>query len=406
VARFRFATLRYTLAHDVQQHPALKLAIDAFGSSFRRAPDHAALAPGRVNLIGEHTDYNDGLVMPLAIQHCCAAAVSSRSDDCFRIVAADLPAREATFECSLDQPDRPEFRGRWAAYVAGPALLLAMRRSSPRGADIAIASDVPIGAGLSSSAAAEVATATALAKLWSIEIAPLELAKLCQRAEHEYAGVPCGLMDQFASVFGKRDHALLIDCLDNSVVNVPMPTPDRAALIVTNSGVRHSLAAGEYAARRAACEAAARAMGLQSLRHAAAGATATARLPAEQRNCATHVVAENARVRAFVVAIQAGDLAAAGKLMYASHDSLRDLYRVSCPELDTLVEIARSVPGAYGARMTGGGFGGCTITLCDPAAVPALTRELTGRYRAAHHRDCTLFPVLPSAGARLVTEGA
>jgi galactokinase len=360
------------------------------------------VAPGRVNLIGEHTDYNDGLVMPLAIQHCCAAAVSPRDDDRLHIIAADLPAEERVFECELARLDRDLLRGRWPAYVAGPAAILAERLGSHGGVNITIASDVPRGAGLSSSAAAEVATATALAAIWRIDVAPLELARLCQRAEHEWAGVPCGLMDQLASVFGREGHALMIDCRSNGIEPIPLLPPERIALIVTNSGVRHSLAAGEYASRRAACEAAARGMGIGSMRDATPEMIEAASLEYEQRNCAAHVVAENGRVREFAAAIRAGDLAAAGSLMYASHASLRDLYHVSCPELDTLVEIAREVPGVYGSRMTGGGFGGCTITLCEPAAVERLNRELHSRYRAAHNRECTAFAVRPSAGARVV----
>jgi galactokinase len=306
------------------------------------------------------------------------------------------------FECDWARLDRDLLRGRWPAYVAGPAAILAERLGSHGGVNITIASDVPRGAGLSSSAAAEVATATALAAIWRIDVAPLELARLCQRAEHEWAGVPCGLMDQLASVFGREGHALMIDCRSNGIEPIPLLPPERIALIVTNSGVRHSLAAGEYASRRAACEAAARGMGIGSMRDATPEMIEAASLEYEQRNCAAHVVAENGRVREFAAAIRAGDLAAAGSLMYASHASLRDLYHVSCPELDTLVEIAREVPGVYGSRMTGGGFGGCTITLCEPAAVERLNRELHSRYRAAHNRECTAFAVRPSAGARVV----
>lgn len=388
----------------VEAHASsLARATAAHAAAFGAAPAVRALAPGRVNLIGEHTDYNEGLVLPLAIQHCCAVAASPRDDDELRIVAADLPRDDADFRCDWDRLDRSALRGRWPAYIAGPAANLAECLDSRRGVNISIASDVPLGAGLSSSAAAEVATATALAALWSIEIAPLELAKLCQRAEHEWAGVPCGLMDQLASVFGKEGHALLIDCRSNDVRAIPLPPPERIVLIVANSGVRHSLAAGEYAARRSACEAAARAVGVRTLRDATGAMIAEAPLPPAQRDCARHVIAENDRVRAFADAVAEGDLiAAAGALMYASHESLRDLYRVSCSELDTLVDIARSVPGVYGSRMTGGGFGGCTITLCSREAATELQCELERRYRAAHGRDCAVFTIRASSGAALV----
>ena len=383
---------------------SLPRAVAAHRAAFGSEPSRAALAPGRVNLIGEHTDYNHGLVLPLAIQHTCAAVASPRADSRLCILAPDLPALTNAFECDLAAIAPAALRGTWMAYAAGPAaLLFSLRRGT--GADLTISSDVPLGAGLSSSAAVEVAVATVLADLWRLPLTPVELARICQRAEHEYAGVPCGLMDQLASVFGRDGHALLIDCRDNSITPVPLPPPDRAALIVTNSGVRHSLAAGEYAQRRAACESAARQMSIHSLRDATPAMIPAASLPPDQRACATHVITENDRVRAFADAIRSEDLAAAGKLMYASHQSLRDLYHVSCPELDTLVEIARSVPGVYGSRMTGGGFGGCTITLCDPAAVAPLTHALHTRYRAAHNRDCTVFPVIPSAGARLLRPG-
>lgn len=381
---------------------SLVRATVAHAAAFGAAPVVRAVAPGRVNLIGEHTDYNDGLVMPLAIQHCCAVAASPRDDGRIGIIASDLAADEAKFECEWDRLDRHALRGRWPAYVAGPAAILSDRLESRRGVNISIASDVPLGAGLSSSAAAEVATATALAALWGIDLVPLDLAKLCQRAEHEWAGVPCGLMDQLASVFGMAGCALLVDCSDNRIEPVPLPTAEQASLVVANSGVRHSLAAGEYAQRRRACEEAARAMGIGSLRDASEDMITAASLSSVQRDCALHVVRENSRVRSFAAAVRSGDLAGAGALMFASHASLRDLYRVSCAELDTLVEIARSVGGVHGSRMTGGGFGGSTITLCDPHAVEHLRRELAERYRVAHGRECTSFVVRASAGARLL----
>lgn len=381
----------------------------AHRTAFGVPPTRAALAPGRVNLIGEHTDYNEGLALPIAIQHRCAAVYSSRADSLLRFFAADFPAETNRFEFDL-RDIRPEAvraaaraSGGWPAYVAGPAALLAAHASRPTGADITICSDVPLGAGLSSSAAAEVAAVSVLYVPWNLNFQnSWHLAQICQHAEHEFADVPCGLMDQLAVMCSREGHALLIDFHKDSISHVPMPAADRIALIVANSGVRHALADGEYARRRAACEAVASTMGLGSLHEASLAAIAAASLSPEQRDCATHVVAENERVRAFVAAIRSGDLAAAGSQMYASHESLRDLYRVSCPELDTLVEIAREVPGVYGSRMTGGGFGGCTITLCDPAVVEPLTRELAARYLAAHGRECVIFPVRPSGGAHVL----
>jgi len=382
-------------------------AATAFRAAFGHPADGpAAVAPGRINLIGEHTDYNDGLVLPVAIQLCCAAVTSRRADSRLRIVAADLVAPGNVFECDLAALHPTSFRATWAAYAAGPGALLFAMSHARTGADVAIASDVPMGSGLSSSGAMEVAIATALAALWKVHIAPLDLARLCQRAEHEFAGVPCGLMDQLAAVFGREGHALLMDCRDGTIVPIPLPTSETAALVVTNSGVRHALASGEYARRRAACESAAGVMGLRSLRDASTSAIAGARLTPQERDCAAHVVAENARVGSFAAALRAGDRAGAGAQMYASHASLRDLFRVSCPELDTLVEIAHKVPGVYGSRMTGGGFGGCTITLCHPGAVSSLTLALREEYRAAHGRECSAFVVRACAGARIVQADA
>lgn len=382
--------------------PALHRALSAHRAVFGTPAAIAALAPGRVNLIGEHTDYNDGFVLPMAIESCCAAAVSPREDGRLRIIAADLPAPRNAVELILAEIDPASLRGDWPAYVAGPAALLAARASRTVGADVAIASDVPIGAGLSSSAAAEVSIATALAALWQVSPPPLELARLCQRAEHEYAGVPCGLMDQLASVMGREGHALRIDCRDNLVLPIALPDASRLAIVVANSGVRHALAGGEYAARRAACHAAARAMGLHSLREATEARLDAATMPDDQRECALHIIRENARVLAFAEALGAGNLAAAGARMFESHESLRDLYRVSCAELDTLVAAARTVPGVFGSRLTGGGFGGCTVTLCAPGAVGPLADALRTRSHAAHGRACEVFTVRAAQGARRV----
>lgn len=389
---------------NIWQPRSLTRALLAHRAVFGATPTHQATAPGRINLIGEHTDYNNGLALPIAIRHRCAAVLSRRTDSLLRFVAADLPEETNRFEFDL-RDIRPEAiraaaraSGGWPAYVAGPAALLAAHAPQPSGADITVCSDVPPGAGLSSSAAAEVPVAGVLCHLWNVHFRnSWEFARICQRAEHEFAGVPCGLMDQLVARCPLEGHALLIDFAKEKLSHIPTPGDDRVALIVANSGVRHALASGEYANRRATCESAARAMGVGSLRDASLSTIAAASLSPEQRDCAMHVVKENDRVRAFVVAIRSGDLAAAGALMYASHESLRDLYRVSCPELDTLVEIAREVPGVYGSRMTGGGFGGCTITLCEPAAVGPLAAALQDRYRAAHDRACDIFSVGRSA---------
>lgn len=383
--------------------PAAERARLALDRVLGARPAVVAAAPGRVNLIGEHTDYNDGLVMPIAIAERCAVAAAPRDDGLFRIVAADLPAPGSSSEYAFSAPP-PDLRGRWQAYVLGPAALCAGRASGRIGADVAIASDVPMGAGLSSSAAAEVAVATALLAMWRVRLSPLELAQLCQRAEHEFAGVPCGLMDQLASVFGREGCAMLIDCRENLVEHVPLPAASEAVFVVADSGVRHSLAAGDYAARRATCAAAAGAMGIRSLRDACEGLIERSALTCEQRDCALHVVRENDRVRAFASAMRAADLRCAGAQMSESHASLRDLYRVSCNELDTLVSAAQPVQGVFGSRMTGGGFGGCTVTLCEPDSVASLMAALDNALRGAHGNSCRAFIANAASGAHVLDQ--
>jgi galactokinase len=240
--------------------------------------------------------------------------------------------------------------------------------------DLALATSVPIGAGLSSSASLEVAVATLIENMTGAAIGPIDKARLCQRAEHEWAGVPCGIMDQLVSVLGREGHALLIDCRTLDVTHVPMPAD--AAVVVADTGVRHELAAGEYAKRRAACSSAAAKLGIASLREATSGMADDPCLEDEERRCVRHVTTENERVLRAVEAMRAGDLPVLGRLMNDSHESLRRDYRVSCAELDALVGAARSVEGVLGARMTGGGFGGCAVVLTTIGAVHGVVGTL------------------------------
>lgn len=285
------------------------------------------------------------------------------------------------------------------SYVAGVVAGYEARRPLPA-FDLALATSVPIGAGLSSSASLEVAVATLIESMTSTALDPLDKARLCQRAEHEWAGVPCGIMDQLVSVLGREGHALLIDCRSLDVTHVPMP-PD-AAVVVADTGVRHELAAGEYAKRRAACASAAAKLGLASLRDASPGMADDPRLGDEERRCVRHVTTENGRVIAAVEAMRKGDLPRLGRLMNESHESLRRDYRVSCAELDALVEAARGVEGVFGARMTGGGFGGCAIAWCRHDAMDDISRRLTARYQERFGRACAVFHSAPSAGARAI----
>ncbi len=391
----------------------------AFRSAFGREPAFAAAAPGRVNLIGEHTDYNGGLVLPIAIDRACVAvgapAVGAGRS---RVVAVDVG--EAV-ECDLSSAlspapeiaglvDGPRVRtGSWASYVLGVGATLASRVAALGGrvcnVDVAVSSAVPPGGGLSSSAALEVSVATALEHAWGVGFAPVETARLCREAEHEFAGVPCGIMDQFISAMGREGHALLIDCRSESAEEVPMPPAERAVVVVMNTNVHHALASGEYARRRQECRGAAAKIGVSELRDATL-AQVRARagdLCEVELKRTRHVVTENGRVLNAAAALRAGDLASIGRLMNESHESLRLDYEVSCEELDVLVELARGVRGVFGARMTGGGFGGCAIALAEPAAVADLSVIASDGYRAAFGRECDIFATRACAGARLLS---
>lgn len=343
-------------------------------------------APGRINLIGEHTDYNDGFVMPVAIDFHTWVAVARRED---RTVVVHSEERRETAQFNLDEIDAaPEHR--WLDYVRGVALQLKASGYALQGCNLAISSDVPIGAGLSSSAALEVASALALihAAGCSLEDTPssrVNLAKICQRAENDTVGARVGIMDQFASINGRAGHALLLDC--RSLEFELLALPDDVSLVICNTMVKHSHAGGEYNARRSQCE-----EGVRRLAASLPGVRALRDVSEEQleqhktdlpetifRRC-RHVVAENARTLCAATALRAGEISKFGELMYDSHRSLRDDYEVSCAELDVMVELASQFQGTYGARMTGGGFGGCTINLVEKAKVEDFKSEISRSY--------------------------
>lgn len=351
---------------------------EAFQSRFGERP-RIFRAPGRVNLIGEHTDYNDGFVMPAAIEFATWVAVAPRTD---RHLLVHSENYGETCQVDLDQP--PSRRGHWSDYVFGVAMMLQWEGLKLRGANLLLRGEVPIGAGLSSSASLEVAVAMALAPA---PIEPKRLAKLCQRAENEFVGVKCGIMDQFVACHAKAGNALMLDC--RSLEYSFSPLPAKVRLVIANSMVRHSLAAGEYNRRRAECAEAAAHLG-KSLRDVTVAELGHEELdraagflgdPIFRR--ARHVITENARVLQAREALNRGDSREFGRLMYASHRSLRDDFDVSCAELDTLVEIAHGVPGVYGSRMTGGGFGGCTISLVEEDRVDAFRSAIAAGYPRA-----------------------
>jgi galactokinase len=339
-------------------------------------------APGRVNLIGEHTDYNDGFVLPAAIDFYTWVALSSRSDRKLVLSSENFPG---IAEYELDSPNHHR-RHEWSDYVYGVVLVLERAGKRLRGADVLVAGEIPIGAGLSSSAAIEVATGYALLENSGHPVERVELAKLCQRAENEFVGVRSGIMDQFISCFGRTGQALLLDCrsLEYSLVALP----GGISLVICNTMVKHELAGGEYNQRRSACEAGVRLLAehmpevraLRDVTLADLEKYGSALPPVVYRRC-RHVVSENGRVLEAVRALGAGDLATVGALMAESHRSLRDDYEVSCAELDLLVDLAAQTEGVYGARMTGGGFGGCTINLVRSESVDAFRQTVARGYQ-------------------------
>jgi galactokinase len=347
-------------------------------------------APGRVNLIGDHTDYQDGLCLPVAIDREVQVEAVARDDLRVHAVSSAVDGAvdvRADGEASID-----DVVPVWGRTVAAVLQGLARRGRPPVGFDATVRSTVPVGSGLSSSAAFEVAFALVAATLAGWGIDGTDLAVVAQHAEHLATGVPCGVMDQMTAVHGRAGHALLLDCRSLDVT--PVPLPSDAGVLVVHSGLSRRLAASEYAQRRRACEDAAARLGVAMLRDASA--TQVADLP-----IARHVVTENERVLAFVDALQRGDLDGCGRLMLASHASLRDDFRVSTPELDLLVELAMR-NGALGARLTGAGFGGCIVALTDAAAGDAIAETVAAEYVAATGLAPTAFLVHAVGGAGLV----
>ena len=362
-------------------------------------------APGRVNLIGEHTDYNDGFVMPVALDLYTYVAVSPRADRRLRVYSENL--REM---CDLDLDlIRPGRSGHWSDYVRGVAGVLESSGYRLRGADLAIMSEVPLGSGLSSSAALEVSTAWALLSNSQLGIDRTTVAHMCQKAEHLYAETMCGIMDQFISCHGRAGHALMLDC--RSLEFQLLPVPGHLRLMVCNTMVKHEHASGGYNTRRRECE-----EGLHGLAQVLPGIRALRDVTRDElekhRECLSpviykrvrHVVTENDRVKEAASALETGDIAKLGKLMADSHQSLRDDYEVSTSELDLMVELANGQEGVYGARMTGGGFGGCTINLVDAAHAEEVQQRLQRNYEAKTGLKPTILICEASDGAGAVGE--
>jgi galactokinase len=360
-------------------------------------------APGRVNLIGEHTDYNDGFVLPAAIGFCCWAAAAPRSD---RKLAIHSENFNETIEVSLDSL-APLGKKHWANYPVGVAWALEQSGKRLSGANIFIAGEVPLGAGLSSSAAIEVAVGFALSDQSALRVDRTELAKLCQRAENEFVGARVGIMDQFVSCHGRAGHALLLDCRSLEFELVKLPAG--VQLVICNTMVKHEISSGEYNTRRAECEEGVRILqsvlpGIRALRDVTLVQLEQHRAllaPNILSRC-RHVITENARVKKSVEAFKRGDLEALGPLIRDSHQSLRNDYAVSCKELDLMTEISAAQPGVIGARMTGGGFGGCTINLVETPAVDDFKRLVRAQYFEKTGLNPEIYVSSASEGAQQV----
>jgi galactokinase len=368
--------------------------------------DHPAVfrAPGRVNLIGEHTDYNDGFVMPAALGFSTWVGINKRDDGRLRVYSTHF---DESVEFRVDALAGPPTH-HWSDYVRGVAATLRASGHTISGANLLIESDVPLGAGLSSSAALEVSTALALTWASGIKIDDLEVVKLCQRAEHEYAGTRCGIMDQFISKFGRADHALMLDCRTLNYELLPVPAD--VSIVICNSMVRHALAAGEYNLRRRDCEEGVRVLRefrpkIKALRDVSV--TDLERFedelaPRVYLRC-RHIVTENERTLLAANALRSNDVQRFGELMYGSHRSLRDDFEVSCSELDALVDVAKQCDGVYGARMTGGGFGGCTVNLVANDAVEEFRLHVTDGYKKATGKVPAIYVCRAADGAERLT---
>ena len=358
-------------------------------------------APGRVNLIGEHTDYNDGFVLPCAIDFETAVTGRPRGDATVRVVAADCS--NATDVFRLDAPIEPRPKAHWANYVRGVVKYLQLRGLPIGGADIAIAGNVPQGAGLSSSAALEVAVGHIFKSLYRLEISSTDLAVNGQQAENQFVGCNCGIMDQLASATGQRDHALLVDCRSLATRAVPLPTG--ASVMILDSNIPRGLVGSEYNARRAQCELAARHFGVMALRDVAMETLIAARgmLDPLLFRRARHVISENLRTLEAAESLAAGELRHVGTLMASSHASMRDDFEISVPAIDGLVDVVKSVIGSDGGvRMTGGGFGGCVVALLPRALVTEVHAAVETAYRSPTGERAAIYICQAAQGASMV----
>jgi galactokinase len=368
-----------------------------FEQHFGQDPAHCFRAPGRVNLIGEHTDYNDGFVLPCAIDYDTVVAAGPRSDDRIEVLAVDQGGQVSAFDLNAEIP--PDEAAPWSNYVRGMAWALLQRGFVLRGANLVVAGEVPQAAGLSSSASLEVVVGTALARLSELDLDSKTIALAGQQAENDFVGIRCGIMDQFISALAKAHQALLIDC--RSLAYRAVPIPSGAAIVIANSHVKRGLVDSEYNTRRRECEAAAAHFGVPALRDVAPDLFAlhVDELDETVAKRARHVITENARTEAAAAALAQGDLETMGRLMAESHLSMRDDFEITVPPIDALVEIIGQVIGpAGGVRMTGGGFGGCVVALAPHDLVPDVQAAITRHYPQATGLEATVYVCQASAG--------
>ncbi len=365
--------------------------VDAFGDAFGGQPEVVVRSPGRVNLIGEHTDYNDGFVLPIAIERATWLAAAVRDDRVVRVRSRE--EGDGTLDLEALAP-----QGSWLDYIAGCLAQL----DGPVGFDLVVGTEIPVGAGLSSSAALELGVLRVAIELAGGTWDPRAMARAGRRAENEFVGIPSGIMDQLVVALGEEGSALLLDC--RSLEAEAVPIPEEATVVVLDTGTRRGLVGSEYGDRQAECQRAAAELGVAALRDADLEMVEV--LDPDLRRRARHVVTENARTTAAAAALAAGDLGEAGRLMVGSHASLRDDFEVSGPALDTMVEIALAHDACFGARMTGGGFAGCAVALVETASVDRFVPEVAAAYDAATPHLSALFPTRAAAGVEVVVAAA
>jgi len=382
---------------ESRPRPAPDRATEAFRAQCGGEPALLVRAPGRVNLIGEHTDYNEGFVLPMAIDRAVWIALRPRKERRVAVHAVDF-GESVDFGFPTIEKGGPA----WGEYVKGVAWSLIEAGHTLAGWEGVVAGDVPIGAGLSSSAALEVAAARAFAAAAGLAWEPLAMARITRRAENDWVGVPCGIMDQLVSIAGVAGHALLIDC--RSLEISPVPLPSGAAVVVLDTGTRRGVAASAYQERREQCRQAARFLGAASLRDVTLQdlARASTALSETTLRRARHVVAENERTRLAAQALQRGDAIEVGLLMNASHASLKEDFEVSSPELDAIVAASRRRPDCLGARLTGAGFGGCALALVREGDLEGFASDVRDGYRTMSGREARIYVCAPAAGAEVI----